>query len=80
MERLSRNGNKSAEAGPEMITRLESFRNLAKNLGGTLIIEHAPAEIRDRINSLGTLDGAYGIMQKIKQQLDPDGIFPSWSV
>jgi len=79
MDRLPRNGNKSGEAGQDMIARLESFRNLAKNLGGTLIIEYAPAEIRDRINTSGTLDGAYGIMQRIKEQLDPDGIFPSLS-
>jgi FAD/FMN-containing dehydrogenase len=79
IERLPRNGNKSAEAGHDMINRLESFRNVAKNLGGTLMIEYAPAEIRDRINTSGTLDGAYGIMQRIKEQLDPNGIFPSLS-
>jgi FAD/FMN-containing dehydrogenase len=79
MERLPRNGNKPAEVEHEVITRLESFRNLANNLGGTLFIEYAPAEISDRINTSRTLDGAYGIMQRIKQQLDPDGIFPSLS-
>jgi len=79
VDRVVRNGNKSGEAGQDVIARLESFRDLAKNLGGTLIIEYAPAEIRDRINTSGTLDGAYGIMQRIKEQLDPDGIFPSLS-
>jgi FAD/FMN-containing dehydrogenase len=79
MERLPRNGNKSGEAGHDVIARLESFRSLAKNLGGTLLIEHAPAEIRDRINTSGTFDAAYGIMQRIKQQLDPHSIFPSLS-
>jgi glycolate oxidase subunit GlcD len=79
MERVPRNGNNSGEAGHDVITRIESFRNLAKTLGGTLIIEHAPAEIRDRINTWGNFDAAYGIMQRIKQQLDPDGIFPSLS-
>jgi len=79
MERLAGNGNKSDEAGHEVITRLESFRGLAKSLGGILIIEHAPAELRDRINTSGTFDDAYGIMQRIKQQLDPDGNLPSLS-
>jgi FAD/FMN-containing dehydrogenase len=74
---LARNGNKSGDAGQDVIARLESLRNLAKKLGGTLIIEYAPAEIRDRIDTSGTLDGAYRIMQRIKEQLDPDGIFPS---
>ena len=79
VDRLPRNGNQSGEARQDMVARLESFRNVAKNLGGTLIIEYAPAEIRDRINTSATLDGAYGIMQRIKEQLDPDGIFPSLS-
>jgi glycolate oxidase subunit GlcD len=79
MEPFAGNGNKSDEAGHEVITRLESFRNFAKNLGGILIIEHAPAELRDRINTSETFDGTYGIMQRIKQQLDPDGILPSLS-
>ena len=79
VDSLARNGNKSGEGGQDMIARLETFRNLAKDLGGTLIIEYAPAEIRDRLNTSGTLDGAYGIMQRIKEQLDPDGILPSLS-
>jgi len=74
-----RNGNRPGEAEDDMIAQLESFRKLAKNSGGTLIIEHAPAELKDRMNTSGTFDTAYDIMQKIKQQLDPDGIFPSLS-
>jgi FAD/FMN-containing dehydrogenase len=62
-----------------MIGRLESFSNLAKDLGAPLIIEYAPGEIRHRINSSRTSEASYGIMQRIKQQLDPDGTFPSLS-
>jgi FAD/FMN-containing dehydrogenase len=62
-----------------MSARLESFSSLAKELGATLIIEHAPVDIRDRINSSRTIDAGYGIMHRIKQQLDPHGIFPSLS-
>jgi FAD/FMN-containing dehydrogenase len=79
VDRFARNGTKSGETGQDMIARLESFRNLAKNLGGTLIIEYAPAEIGARTNTSGTLDGAYGIMKRIKDQLDPNGIFPPLS-
>jgi FAD/FMN-containing dehydrogenase len=79
VDRLQGNGNNSGETGHDMIAHLESFRDVAKNLGGTLIVEHASAEIRDRISTSETFDAAYGIMQKIKQQLDPDGIFPSLS-
>jgi FAD/FMN-containing dehydrogenase len=62
-----------------MSARLESFSSLAKDLGATLIVEHAASKIKDRINSARTIDASYGIMQRIKQQLDPDGIFPSLS-
>ena len=75
VDRPTQNGNRSGDLGQDMIARLESFRSLAKDLGATLIIEHAPTKIRDRINSSRTIDAAYGIMQRIKQQLDPDGIF-----
>ncbi|MGH9930945.1 MAG: FAD-binding oxidoreductase [Pyrinomonadaceae bacterium] len=76
MDRLRQNESESSEIGPDTIGRLESFRDLAKSLGGTLIIEHGPAQLRNRVDSWGTFDPAYGIMQRIKQQLDPDGIFP----
>ena len=76
VDRLRTDENESGEIGPDTIRRLESFRDLATNLGGTLIIEHAPAEIRDHANTWETNDVARGIEQRIKQQLDPDGIFP----
>ena len=76
MDRVRQNENESDEIGHDTILRLESFRDHATNLGGTLIIEHALAEIRDRVDTWETNDAARGIMQRIKQQLDPDGIFP----
>ena len=79
MERLPSNGSKSGEARADTIARLESFRSLANNFGGTLVIEHAPAELREQMNTLGTFDAGYGITQRIKQQLDPNGTFPSLS-
>jgi glycolate oxidase subunit GlcD len=79
VDRLPNSGNSSGEAGANLSARLASFRSLAKNLGATLIIEHAPAAIKEQMNLSATIDPAYGIMQRIKQQLDPDGIFPSLS-
>jgi glycolate oxidase subunit GlcD len=79
VDRLPDSGNSSGEAGANLIARLDSFRSLAKNRGASVIIEHAPAAIREQLNTSGTIDAAYGIMQRIKQQLDPDGIFPSLS-
>ncbi|MGH9874936.1 MAG: FAD-binding oxidoreductase [Pyrinomonadaceae bacterium] len=79
VDRLPPGGNGSGETGHDTIARLEFFRDLAKKLGGTLVIEQAPDEIKNRINTWETLGAAYGIMQRIKQQLDPDGVFPSLS-
>ncbi len=75
MKRLHLNENEAGEK--KVIGKIEALRDSAKDLGGTLIIEHAPAEIKDRTNNMDTNDAAYGIMQRIKQQLDPDGIFPT---
>jgi len=75
--RLNENGYPTIDC--DSFGSLESHRDLAQSLGGRLILEHAEAEIKDRVNTWRTCDGAYGIMQRIKQQLDPDGIFPSLS-
>jgi FAD/FMN-containing dehydrogenase len=77
VDQLGPSGNVSGDKIQNANLLLESFRDFAKNLGATLIVEQAPAEIRDRVNSWKTFGTAYGIMQRIKQQLDPDSIFPA---
>ncbi len=49
-----------------------SLRTAAQRLGGSLIIEDAPAEIKQRLDAWGDLSGAARLMQRIKQQLDPN--------
>ena len=71
------NENGSATIEDDSFGSLESHRDRAQSLGCRLIIEHADAETRDRVNTWRTFDGAYSIMQRIKQQLDPDSIFPA---
>ena len=61
----------------QSIDRVEGLSETAQSMGASLIIEHAPPEIRNRVKILKTLNGADVIMQRIKQQLDPDGVFPS---
>jgi hypothetical protein len=56
---------------------LRSLRRLAKNFGRTLIVEHSRSEMQDQTTTTEASNGAYDIMQRIKQQLDPDNIFPS---
>ena len=56
------------------ISRLEALRTQAQKLGSALIIESAPAGLRNRIGAWGPFGASGDLSQRIKQQLDPDGI------
>jgi FAD/FMN-containing dehydrogenase len=56
------------------VKRLERLRREAERQGGTLTIERAPPKIKPRISSWGDFGSASPLMQRIKQQLDPDAI------
>ena len=58
----------------QLVTSLHSLRGEAQRLGGSLFIESAPAEIKSRIDAWGDLGARGQLMQRIKQQLDPDNI------
>jgi len=73
MTRLRRNENTAAKIDDALV-RLESLRD---RTSGKLIVEHAPAEIRDKTNAWAINDNVYRIMHRIKEQLDPGGVFPS---
>jgi FAD/FMN-containing dehydrogenase len=74
VERRQSADNDSEELQTEMIERIRKLRARAESLGGSLIIEHAPASIKNLVNPWGTFGSAGGIMQRVKQHLDPDGI------
>ena len=73
MTRLRRNENTAAKIDDALV-RLESLRD---RTSGKLIVEHAPAEIRDKTNAWAINDNVYRIMHRIKEQLDLGGVFPS---
>ncbi|MFZ0063045.1 MAG: FAD-linked oxidase C-terminal domain-containing protein [Pyrinomonadaceae bacterium] len=54
--------------------RLNALRAAAEALGGSLIIEHATPEFKSEIDAWGNLP-ASTLMTRIKQQLDPAGLF-----
>ena len=58
----------------ETVARLDALRAEAQSLGSALIIESARSEIKNRIDSWGTSASSVGLMQRIKQQLDPAGM------
>ena len=59
----------------ETVMLIEDLRAAARLAGGTLIIEKADREIRRRID-MGETRSTKGLMDRIKSQLDPQGIFP----
>ncbi len=66
-------GSESDHLRGDAISRLESLRSRAQAFGAALTLEHVPGAIRDRLR-VETFGSAGGIMQRIKQQLDPDMI------
>jgi len=74
VERLQHADNEPEGFQSESVERIEELRAAAQSLGGTLIIEHAPAEIKARANAWGAFGSSAGLMRRVKQQLDPDGI------
>jgi glycolate oxidase FAD binding subunit len=51
------------------------MRQKAEGLGGHLVIERAPTDIKDEIDSWGGPGSATELMQRVKQQLDPQNLF-----
>jgi glycolate oxidase FAD binding subunit len=55
----------------EAVRALERLRQKADSLGGTLVLESAPAEIRDEFDAWGDFGSTAELMQRVKAQLDP---------
>jgi glycolate oxidase subunit GlcD len=58
----------------ESVRALEQMRQRAENLGGHLVVEKAPMDIKNEIDSWGGPGSATELMQRIKKQLDPNSI------
>jgi glycolate oxidase subunit GlcD len=71
MQHLKQHGHKSPE---QIVERIQQLRLKAQNLGSALIIENAPAEMRKYLHAWGSFGSSTGLMQRVKQQLDPLGI------
>jgi FAD/FMN-containing dehydrogenase len=54
---------------------LEGFRRQAESSGGSMIIEKLPEAIKGKIGSWGNLGSRGRLMARVKQQLDPQGLF-----
>ncbi len=53
---------------------LERLRAFATDLGGSLVIEQCPAEIKGKLDVWGATGDDFAMMRKVKQAWDPNGI------
>jgi glycolate oxidase FAD binding subunit len=54
--------------------RLHTLRKHAGRLGGSLVIENAPLELKRKVDCWGGFNSATSLMARIKQQLDAGNI------
>jgi FAD/FMN-containing dehydrogenase len=59
----------------QTVRALEQLRRKAENLGGSLVVDRAPVEIKNEIDAWGSFGAAAELMKRIKEQLDPDDLF-----
>ncbi|MDQ2975272.1 MAG: FAD-binding oxidoreductase [Acidobacteriota bacterium] len=59
----------------QTIKRIKRLRARAQSLGSSLIIENAPGDVNTRLDSWGDFGSAARLMQRVKKQLDPMGVF-----
>jgi FAD/FMN-containing dehydrogenase len=52
-----------------------SLKRLRADAHGTLVIENAPQEIKDSIDAWGDIGSKAALMRRVKQELDPNGLF-----
>lgn len=58
----------------QAVESLQHARTEAESVGGSLIIERAPAVIKSRIDAWGNLGMRGELMKRIKEQLDPTNV------
>jgi glycolate oxidase subunit GlcD len=59
----------------EAVRALEHLRGTAEGLGGSLIVENASPEIKSEFDSWAVNRSSWGLMKRVKEQLDPKGTF-----
>jgi len=58
----------------EAVRALERLRQKAETLGGHLVVESAPIEIKNEFDAWGDFGSAAGLMKRVKAQLDPENL------
>ncbi len=58
----------------EAVRALVRLRSKAEASGGSLVLESAPREIKAEFDAWGDLGSSASLMERVKQQLDPQGL------
>jgi glycolate oxidase FAD binding subunit len=58
----------------ETVRVLEHLRERARHLGGNLVVENAPTEIKNEFDVWGDFGSVTGLMKRVKAQLDPNNM------
>ncbi len=53
---------------------IDELRECAGELGGRLVVERAPTDVKRRVTVWGDAGEAFALMQGLKREFDPDGI------
>ena len=67
-------GLMEAARAPIQVGLLKRIRDAAESLGGALIIERCPPELKSRLDVWGAVGDDFEIMRKVKAAWDPKGI------
>ena len=66
-----------AEPMDRGVHAINSLLERCREVGGNLVVEGAPAEIKDRLKIWGEQGSDFVVMKRIKEQIDPSGIMSS---
>jgi glycolate oxidase subunit GlcD len=58
----------------ETVRVLERLRQKTRSLGGNLVVEGAPTEIKNELDAWGDFGSVTGLMKRVKAQLDPQNL------
>ena len=63
------------DATPRLVEAIGELRRHAREARGSLVVEHCPVELKRQISVWGEPGADFYLMQRLKQQFDPDAIF-----
>jgi FAD/FMN-containing dehydrogenase len=64
-----------AQGRDEAVVTLRGMREAARDAGGSVVVERAPAELKRELDAWGLSESAAFLMKRLKGQLDPSDTF-----